>query len=136
MMVDQEDRKNAVLLAMSDGYMRRILSSIISEAKSVDQISKESGVPASTCYRRIHQLLGLALVRIEKTIIRPEGKKYETFRSAVADVKISFSSQELSIELTPTKIVPEDRLHNMWRTTKETDDRQQQPLAVLEIRAQ
>jgi DNA-binding Lrp family transcriptional regulator len=136
MMVNQEDRKDAVLLAMSDGYMRRILSSIISEAKSVDQISKESGVPASTCYRRIHELLGLALVRIEKTIITPEGKKYETFRSTVIDVKISFSSQDLSIELTPMKIAPEDRLHSMWRTTKKTDDRSQESLAVLEVRAQ
>jgi len=49
MMVVEGDRKNAVLLAMSDEYMRRILRSIISEAKSVDQISKESAVPASTC---------------------------------------------------------------------------------------
>jgi hypothetical protein len=31
--------------------MRRILCSIMVEAKSIDQIGRESAIPLSTCYR-------------------------------------------------------------------------------------
>jgi len=86
--------------------------------------------------RRIHELLRVALVRIERTIITPEGKKHETFRSTFTDVKISFSSGDLSIELSPSNIIPEDRLRDIRKTTEKIDARQQQSLVILEIRAQ
>jgi hypothetical protein len=136
--VQEVERKDAILLAMSDDYMRQILCSIMSEAKSIERISKENGIPVSTCYRRIRELLSFRLARIERTIITPEGKKYETFRSTIADAKISFSVEDLTVEVTPLKINPEDRLHNMWSAAKRIDEKslQQQSLPILEIRTQ
>jgi len=135
MMVVQEDRKDAVLLAMCDQYMRRILCSIMSEGKSIEQISRENAIPMSTCYRRIHELLKFRLVRIERMIITPEGKKYETFRSAFTDPKISLSSGDFSVEITPLRVSPEDALHSMWMATKGIveSSNNQQSLSVLEI---
>ena len=136
-LIQELERKDAVLLAMSDEYMRKILCSVMSEAKSVEEISKENGIPLSTCYRRIRELLSFRLARIERTIITPEGKKYETFRSLIADAKISFSVEDLSVEVTPLKISPEDRLHSMWVTTKRNQQTlQPQSLLVLEARTQ
>ena len=54
-LVQEVERKDAVLLAMSDEYMLKILCSIMSEAKSVEKISSENGIPLSTCYRRIRR---------------------------------------------------------------------------------
>ena len=55
MMVEEQDRKDAVLVAMSDHYMRRILAATMVEGKSIDEISKEKMIPVSTCYRRLFQ---------------------------------------------------------------------------------
>ena len=46
-LVQEVERKDALLLAMSDEYMRKILCSIMSEAKSIEQISRENGIPLS-----------------------------------------------------------------------------------------
>jgi len=102
MMVEEQERKDAVLLAMSDHYMRRILAATMVEDKSIEEISKEKLVPVSTCYRRVHELVGLHLLRIERTVITESGKKYETYRSAFRDAKISMSSGELAVEVTVT----------------------------------
>ena len=102
MMVEEQDRKDAVLVAMSDHYMRRILAATMVEGKSIDEISKEKMIPVSTCYRRVHELVGLRLLRIERTVITDTGKKYETYRSAFRDAKVSISSGELAVEVTVT----------------------------------
>jgi hypothetical protein len=134
--VQELEGRDAVLFAMSDEYMRRILCSIMSQGKSIEQISRENRIPLSTCYRRIRELISFRLVRIERTIISPEGKKYETFRSTITDAKISFSSNDLCVEVTPLKIAPEDRLRAIWMTAKGTDQKLRESLPVLEIRAQ
>jgi hypothetical protein len=100
MMVEEQDRKEAVLLAMSDPYMRRILAATMVEDKPIDQISKEKAIPMSSCYRRVRELVGLRLLRIEHTIITERGKKYETYRAAFSDARISMTSGEVAVEVT------------------------------------
>ena len=105
MMVFEQDRKDAVLHAMANDFTRKILLSTVAQARSVIEISVETGIPISTCYRRIRELLGLRLLRIDKTIITDDGKKYETFRSIIKDVKASISSEQISVEVT---IIPRE----------------------------
>ena len=100
MMVEEQDRKDAVLLAMSDPYMRRILASTMLYDKSIEEIAREKEIPLSSCYRRARALVALRLLRIERTIITDTGKKYETYRSAFSDAKISMSSGQLAVEVT------------------------------------
>jgi predicted transcriptional regulator len=116
MMVVEQDRKDALLQALGDDYARKILVATVSQAKSIDEIARDSEIPVSTCYRRVHELLSLRLLRIEKTIIKDSGKKYETFRSAVKDAIINFSSNEISVEVTLVSREPAERLTSMWQS--------------------
>lgn len=100
MMVEEQDRKDAVLMAMSDPYMRRILAATMMEDKSIEEISKERSIPLSSCYRRARELVGMRLLRVEHTIITENGKKYETYRSVFSDAKVSMSSGVLAVEVT------------------------------------
>ena len=63
MMVEEQDRKDAVLLAMSDRYMRRILAATMVYDKSIEDICKEKEIPVSTCYRRIRELVESAITK-------------------------------------------------------------------------
>jgi len=100
MMVEEQDRKDAVLLAMSDRYMRRIIAATMVDDKSIEDIAKEKEIPVSTCYRRVRELVGLRLLRIERTIITETGKKFETYKCAFSDAKISMSSVGFAVEVT------------------------------------
>ena len=101
MMVVEKEKVNEVLRAVSDEYARAILASTMSQAKSVEDISNQTGIPASTCYRRVHELVSLHLLKLEKIVITDTGKKYETFRSILKNAKIGLSSTgELVVDVT------------------------------------
>ena len=101
MMVVEEVKVNEVLRAVSDEYARTILASTLSQAKSVEDISNQTGIPVSTCYRRVHELVSLHLLKLEKIVITDTGKKYETFRSILKNAKIGLSSAgELVVDVT------------------------------------
>ncbi len=125
-MVVEEDRANAVLRAVADEYARKIIASTMSSEKSVEDISDETGIPKSSCYRRVHELLGLRLLRPKKIVITSTGKKYETFRSTRKDAKIGLSSTgELFVDVTLSHA--EEKLHNLWQLTKGNKPAKDQP---------
>jgi hypothetical protein len=117
MMVAEQDRKEALLHAMADVYTRKILFSTVSQAKSVEEIARNSGVPLSTCYRRVRELISLKLLRVERTIITDEGKKFESYRSVVKDAVLSLQpSGEFSVEVNLIHREPDERLVTMWNS--------------------
>jgi predicted transcriptional regulator len=118
-MVVEQERKFAIMEAMGNECMRKILASTISEAKPVEEIAKENGIPVSTCYRKIKELMNMRLLRIERIVITEEGKKYETFRSAVKDARVSFSGKEISVEVTLVAREPDERLAHLWGSVKQ-----------------
>ncbi|HYB04504.1 MAG TPA: helix-turn-helix domain-containing protein [Nitrososphaerales archaeon] len=122
MMVVEQDKKEALLEALGDDYARKILIATVSQAKSADEIARDNGIPVSTCYRRVHELLSVRLLRIEQTIISDSGKKYETFRSTVKDATINFSSNEISVEVTLISREPAEKLTSMWKSIRKENE--------------
>ena len=118
MLVLEQDRKDAVLQAMGSETMRKILLSTMYEAKSIERISIDTGLPLSTCYRRVHELVGSRLLRVERIIITSAGKKYEIFRSQIKDAILNFSAGEISVEVTFVPREPEQKLPTIWNTTR------------------
>jgi hypothetical protein len=109
-MVEQQDRKEAVLKAMADPYERKILRSTITIARSIEEISQENCIPVSTCYRRVHELVTLRLLRVEHIIITSSGKKYETFRSTLKGVRINLIGGELLIDVEMNRTPSSEKL--------------------------
>jgi predicted transcriptional regulator len=126
-MVQEQDRKLAVMQALANNYMRKILLSTISHAKPVEEIARENGIPVSTCYRSVHELIKLHLLRVEKTIITDSGKKFETVRSLVKDALVTFSqSGEFTVEVTLVPREPDERLAKIWESLR----RQEMPQII------
>ena len=117
-MVLEQERKDAVLHAMTDESMRKILLSTVANAKSAEEIIAEAEIPMSTCYRRIQTLLDLRLLRVERTIISEAGKKHETYRSRVKNATVNFSSGEISIDVTIIPEEPAEHLSQIWRAVR------------------
>jgi predicted transcriptional regulator len=120
MLVSDNTRALEVVKALSDEYSRKIVLSIINVAMPIEEISKEQHIPISTCYRRIHELQSYGIVRPDKTIIQPDGKKYVSYKAAFSEAKISLESGELRVDVNQT-LNGYDKLHEMWSSVKEPE---------------
>lgn len=97
MVMGQEGRK-AILRAMSEKYARRILLSTMESKKAIEEINQKNGMPMSTCYKQVHELVNDQLLRIEHARVSDEGKKFQTFKSAKSP-SISLCCGGLAVEL-------------------------------------
>jgi hypothetical protein len=100
MWINNTEKVRAIVGALSDEYSKRIIAATISAAKSPEQIRAEQGIPLSTCYRRIHDLLVLSIIHVDR-IDLANGKKSVLYKSAYKNILIKFESNELVVDLVP-----------------------------------
>jgi predicted transcriptional regulator len=84
--VDSLEKKESVLLALSDSFCRKVLSCVSKKAKAVDEISKELGLSKSTIYRKLHWLEKVKLVRVSGTISDDGCKKFQ-YQSRIESIQ-------------------------------------------------
>ena len=96
--LDNETQKNELLNVLADDYSRNILNRIIEIPKSGVQLSNETGIPASTVYRKLSRMADLKLMKITG-IISPEGKKIFLYQSRVKSVYAKFEGGFIDMEI-------------------------------------
>jgi len=65
MIVKGERLKRAILLALADTELQRIMDAAVYQSKSVNQIIQESNVSHSTAYRKIRWLVEEKLIKLK-----------------------------------------------------------------------
>jgi predicted transcriptional regulator len=105
----------AILEAMSDSFSRKIITSTISEGKTIDAISSENHIPISTAYRRVNELVDQGIIIVERIVLTATGKRYSIYRSAFSEVRIDLESEDLSVRVTPNTDVA-DKLYRVWQS--------------------
>ena len=93
--------KKAVLTALADNEMMKILCSATNESKSVNQIIKETNVSHTTAFRKIKWLLNETLIIVDKIVITPDGKKFSLYHSTLKSVKVRYEDTRVSVEAEP-----------------------------------
>ncbi len=88
----------SVMIALSDDFSRRIVSSVIAEGKTVQQISSEKSIPLSTCYRRSKELVKEGVLYVERIVLSGEGKRYAVYRSSLKSVDVSSNFLSLTVK--------------------------------------
>lgn len=117
--VEEKERKDAFLQTIADDYSRKILFSLVERSKPIEEIARETGVPVSTCYRKMRELISLRLIRVERIVITETGKKFETYRSIVKNAIFRLSpSGDISLEVDLVTREPDERLSRMWSATR------------------
>jgi DNA-binding Lrp family transcriptional regulator len=114
MLVSDDAKALEIVKALSDEYSRRIILSLISRSLPIEDISREQHIPASTCYRRIHELQTSGIVRADKIVVQEDGKKFICYRTAFKNASISLESDGLKVEVEPNRVDASERLHEMW----------------------
>ena len=111
MIITNEKQKEAILNALLDDYSRKILNSTIDKAKSITEIIREQEIPMTSTYRRVKLLMDNKLIKVERSMVTEDGKRYYLYLSSIKNASIKYNEGELIVEITPNiKELPEDKL--------------------------
>tara|TARA_B100000749_G_scaffold277781_1_gene267316 strand:+ start:1043 stop:1417 length:375 start_codon:yes stop_codon:yes gene_type:complete len=120
LIIKDEKHKTAIAHALIDEYSRKILNSTMENSKSVMDIMREQEIPMTSAYRRIKLLLDNRLIKVEKSLVTDDGKRYYLYRSAIKSVIINYIDGTLSLDITPNIVDrPEDKLMQTFKNIKE-----------------
>jgi DNA-binding transcriptional ArsR family regulator len=98
MIIKSQRAKKAVLAALADEEMIKILDSVMIHSKSINEIIRETNIAYTTCYRKIKWLLEEGLVIIDKIVITKEGKKFSLFHTVLTSINVKYENKDIIIE--------------------------------------
>ena len=120
MIITNEKQKEAILNALLDDYSRKILNSTIDKAKSITEIIREQDIPMTSTYRRVKLLMDNKLIKVERSMVTEDGKRYYLYLSSIKNASIKYNEGELIVEITPNiKELPEDKLLRSFTNIKQ-----------------
>lgn len=99
-LVQESEKKDAIMEAISDKYSRTILESTANMPKTALEISKEHNIPISTVYRRLQTLHDRKLLAISGSI-SADGKRYFMYKSKVKEISMLFDGKQLNVAVVP-----------------------------------
>jgi predicted methyltransferase len=98
MIIKGERLKRALLVALADTDLQKILDAAMYQSKSVNQIIKETNISHTTAYRKIKWLLEEKLLIVDKIEITEEGKKSSFFRTILKSFNVKYEYNSVVIE--------------------------------------
>ena len=101
MIITNEKQKEAILNALLDDYSRKILDSTIDKAKSITEIIREQDIPMTSTYRRVKLLMDNKLIKVERSMVTEDGKRYYLYLSSIKNASIKYNEGKLIVEITP-----------------------------------
>ena len=120
MIITNEKQKEAILNALLDDYSRKILDSTIDKAKSITEIIREQDIPMTSTYRRVKLLMDNKLIKVERSMVTEDGKRYYLYLSSIKNASIKYNEGKLIVEITPNiKELPEDKLLRSFTNIKQ-----------------
>ena len=120
MIITNEKQKEAILNALLDDYSRKILDSTIDKSKSITEIIREQNIPMTSTYRRVKLLMDNKLIKVERSMVTEDGKRYYLYLSSIKNASIKYNEGELIVEVTPNiKELPEDKLIRSFTNIKQ-----------------
>ena len=93
-----ERLKRAILLALADTELQKIMDATLYQSKSVSQIVQETNVSHSTAYRKIKWLVEEKMLIVDKVGITENRQKSSLFRTTLKSFDIKYEHNNLHIE--------------------------------------
>jgi predicted transcriptional regulator len=91
--------KHAILTALADSEMVKILDCATFRPISVNEVIRDTGIPHSTAYRKIKWMLEEGLLFTEKINLTDEGKKFSLFRSTLKSIVTEYDQGKVTVQV-------------------------------------
>jgi predicted transcriptional regulator len=120
LLVREEETKQRILMAIADEYSRNILMRTRDEPVSALVLSKNYGIPITTVYRRIEELVQAGLLGAVKSSRTSDGKWYELYRSLLRRIQVSFDEGNMQVEVEINDHIA-DKFTRVWSSLAPTN---------------
>lgn len=90
MIISNQNIKKAIVAALADEDMMKIMNSVTDESKSIRTIMTERNIAYTTAYRKTKWLLNQSLLVVDRFEITPDGKKSSLVRSALSSIAVKY----------------------------------------------
>lgn len=98
MIIKSQRAKKAILAALADEELTKILDSIMFQSKSIGDIIAQTSIAYTTCYRKVKWLLDEGLIIMDKVVITKEGKKFSLFHSVLKSIRVKYEDSVVVVE--------------------------------------
>ena len=112
------DRKERILEALGDRWAREILLFLSDGPRSAQEIQASNRMPQSTLYRKLHELSEIGLIGVQRSVISPDGKRVELYRSLLEELTVEMRGTRLTIDVR-FRDLPSERLKELWQSVRE-----------------
>ena len=82
---------------ITDEYCAKILIATYQKPKSAIELSNKFEIPIAACYRRIHSLEALGLIRCVDSVLTKKGKHIKVYKSQLKSAYIFFERGKLRV---------------------------------------
>ena len=120
LLVREEETKQRILMAIADEYSRNILMRTRDAPVSALVLSKNYGIPITTVYRRIEELVQAGLLGAVKSSRTSDGKWYELYRSLLRRIQVSFDEGNMQVEVEINDHIA-DKFTRVWSSLAPTN---------------
>ena len=93
------DITQKVIEALADAESRAIVFSTIRKGKTASNLSDSLKIPLSSVYKKLADLEALTLIKVEKTILAENGKRFKIYKSRINRAEISINKPEPTLKL-------------------------------------
>jgi hypothetical protein len=112
--VEQVRFRQAILTAVADPDMAKILEWATFRCKSVNEVIKETDIPHSTAYRKIKWMLDEGLLFTERIEITQDGKKTSLIRSTIRSINITYEIGKITVKIEKNVDVIQKRAERLF----------------------
>ena len=101
MIIKSQRIKRALLTALADEEMLKIMNCVIDHSKSFNDIIAENSIPRTTAFRKIKWLLKEGLIIVDKIVLSQDGKKFSLYHSTLKAINAKYEVNNVSLEAEP-----------------------------------
>jgi hypothetical protein len=114
-----------ILRLLTEKYSARIHLATIRKIRTVFQLSKDLGIPITTCYHKIKELEDSGLIVCAERGSNCNGRDVSSFRSSLSDAQILFEMRKFQAQIDlfdgSTQVVSyEIELPSFWEAPRQT----------------
>lgn len=104
-------RENLIAKLLTDEYAERILVATFYNLMSAQELSEKYDIPIAACYRKIHELEKVGLLKCENEVTNERGKPVKLYKSLLKGACILFDKGAFRVRF---EIPGDEKLHGKW----------------------
>lgn len=99
MIIKSPRKKDALLTALADEEMVKIMNCVMHRSKSFNDITAENNdIPRTTAFRKIKWLLNQGILIVDNIVITTEGKKFSLYHSTLRAITVKYENNDVIVE--------------------------------------